>query len=432
MKQRFFSASRPVVRLGALLFFAALLLSNSSVVGEAVQAALDDCAHILIPSLFPFMVVSGLFVRLRSRDEAPRMLSTWFRRCFRLPGCATSAVLLGALCGFPIGAKMACELYQRGSLSRREAERLMALANNTGPAFIIEVVGVYYWHSRRFGLMLYIVQILSAWCIGWIAAKRVEKSGAEGDPVVFPQADSSFLAAVSDAISSSAQSMLCVCGFVAFFSVVSHLSATLLAEIGCERLSPLFAAILEFSHGSAAAAGCGGAKGAFLAGLAVGWSGICVFAQCQAFAAPLGLRMRFTALSKAIQGLLCGGAAAVWYRLHADTSLVCQAVPTVAWPEWALYIEITLLILFCLFPLPRGTYETAEEPHRLRGNASQKGKQSRTQNENTSYTALILRPECDIMVAANRDSDKICMADGTCERQNACRPPQVKAGERTV
>ena len=81
---------------------------------------------------------------------------------FRLPGCAGSALLLGLVGGYPIGARTAAELYTSGALTRQEAERLLTFCNNSNPVFLVSVLGSGVFGSVRTGLWLWLIHVCSA------------------------------------------------------------------------------------------------------------------------------------------------------------------------------------------------------------------------------------------------------------------------------
>ncbi len=346
-------ASRRAAALG-VLFAAVLLLKGSAAATESARGALKLCARVLIPSLFPYMVISSLLVTLGTARLFARVFSP-ICRPFRLPGDAASAIFLGALCGFPVGAKTACDLYRSDRLTVRQTERLIAIANNTGPAFVIEVVGAHCWGSRGFGLTVYAAQILASLVIGLVGTRvSMGRDDAEPPPqktvgCVVSRTD--ILTALADAAASSALSVLTVCGFVVFFAVSLSLVGDLLTRLGVGALVPYLAAVCEFTGGVALSAQMGGVTGAFLTGFAVGWSGISVFAQCKTFTSPLGLRLRFAAVCKFFEGILTGGAAAVYYRFFFTPSVtVSTCLPVSDTPTYFVLAEVGLLVLFCLVP----------------------------------------------------------------------------------
>lgn len=76
-----------IPRLSALLFLLAaiLLLIYSAPVRKGVSAGLESCAAVLIPSLFPFMVLSGVLGESRAADSIQRILGPVVKRFFTFP-----------------------------------------------------------------------------------------------------------------------------------------------------------------------------------------------------------------------------------------------------------------------------------------------------------------------------------------------------------
>ncbi len=133
-----------------------LLLWRSAVAAEAVRWGLTLCARSVIPALFPYFVVSGLFISLGFADGVGRRLEPLIRRLFGVGGAGASAFFLGLLGGYPVGGRTVGQLYRAGRLSKDEAERLLAFCNNAGPSFILGVVGAGCFGSLRTGIYLYL------------------------------------------------------------------------------------------------------------------------------------------------------------------------------------------------------------------------------------------------------------------------------------
>ena len=119
-----------------ILLFALLLLSHMGRVGVYTEKGLGVILHKVIPSVFPYLVLSGLLYRTGLAQRLGRLFGRPFRKIFRLPMAAFPAVLLGVLCGFPVGAKCAVEMYMQGFCTKKEAERIAAFTNFCGPPFI--------------------------------------------------------------------------------------------------------------------------------------------------------------------------------------------------------------------------------------------------------------------------------------------------------
>lgn len=103
---------------------------------EVIGAGKDGlslCGNVIVPSLFPFFVVSSLIVGLGLAEYPGRLMEKLMFPLFRSTGRCASALVLGLIGGYPVGARTAAELYKNGQCSRTEAERLLGFCNNSGP-----------------------------------------------------------------------------------------------------------------------------------------------------------------------------------------------------------------------------------------------------------------------------------------------------------
>ncbi len=112
------------------------------------------------------MAVAGMLVRLGFGQWLAPYMAGLTAPLFRLPGCAGSALLLGLVGGYPIGARTAAELYVSGALTRQEAERLLTFCNNSNPVFLVSVLGSGVFGSVRTGLWLWLIHVCSALLAG--------------------------------------------------------------------------------------------------------------------------------------------------------------------------------------------------------------------------------------------------------------------------
>ncbi len=328
----------------SLIFTAAVVLTIFSERASAyARDGINICARFIVPSLFPYMVISHMIISGGAAGFIGRIVP--ISGLYGLPRSAGAPIFLGAVCGFPVGARSACEMYKKGLLSKDEAEVLISAANNTGPSFVVSVIGASFFKSAAFGWLIYFFQLISSFIAALIVNRIIFpfKKEKEDKSRSF-ESGINFSAAVSDSVSS----VLTVCGFIVFFSVVSGF---LLPYI--EELSPLasgiFSSLLEFTVGARFAAALGGIKGRFLCGLAVGWSGLSVFCQSCAFLAPLGLSPRRLLCTKALQGILTGVMAAfitkeasgyikVLPSLYSEASLIVSAPVPIILISVCLYV----------------------------------------------------------------------------------------------
>jgi sporulation integral membrane protein YlbJ len=300
----------------ALCTLALLLWPQQSM--EAAKAGLQLCYNVIIPSLFPFFVLSTLVVELGLAGYIGRVLEGVMRPLFNVPGCCACAVVLGFLGGYPVGARTALSLYEKGLCTKTEAERLLAFCNNSGPAFILGVVGAGIFSSSRVGLLLYLTHAAASLCVGVLFRfyKRGE-SGAERRAGPEIQAKRLSLA-FTDSVKSALSSALNICAFVVFFTVVIQMltasgALPALARALSALLSPfgmtrqwsqrLLTGVLEISSGVWTLAGEGALAGRLpMAAFMLGWAGLSVHSQVLSFLGDSGLSPRTYLVGKLLHG----------------------------------------------------------------------------------------------------------------------------------
>ncbi len=280
-----------------LLLILFLCLIRSKAIADGVRDGLHLCAVVLIPSLFPYMVLSDLLLccDLRFLD---RTLGVPFGKLFRISPCGIRAFLLGILCGFPIGIKTASALFREGCISRSEAERLICISGNASPAFLIAGIGIRLRASLLEGLLLFLTQILVSALIGLALASR-----AKQEPRYLPiphEGSSSF--SLSDSIRKSGIGMLCLVAAVTFFTGISSL---LYSSFGGGDWIALLSSLLEIGGGCKSLASLSSPLLSFCATASLTcFSGVSVHIQSIPYLHEAELPVRKYLLSKMIAGLL--------------------------------------------------------------------------------------------------------------------------------
>ena len=280
-----------------------LFLAEAGFVRAAAAEALSLCARSVIPALFPFLVVSSLLLSLGLGELLSPMLAGLMEPLFRVDGVGSSALLLGLVGGYPIGAKTSADLYRGGRLSRPEAERLLAFCNNSNPVFLISVLGVGVFGSVRAGVWLWLIHLLSALLTGLLFRNHGGPARRQAGGTAAFQAVSlsaAFVAAVRESLSG----MLSVCAFVTFFYVLARPLASLGGWLGpvLVGLTELFSLTPLLRPDR---------FGFILASAMAGWGGLSVLCQTAAVLEGSGLRLQSCAAGKAVQGLLAGLLAAL-------------------------------------------------------------------------------------------------------------------------
>jgi len=297
----------------------------------AARAGVELWLFNVMPSVLPFVIGANLLIALGAVNFAGVMLSPIMRRVFNVPGTGGFALAVGLVAGYPVGAKIVCEMYSAGELERDEAQRLISFTNNSGPLFVLGAVGIGMFNNQLAGVVVLAAHYLSALAVGLIfrsygtlsneavrgkmvrraffAMQRGRKRGPLGQ-------------IMRTAVVDGMNTMLMVGGFIVLFSVINRMLYVigvydaLAAAVWLDDslAAGLFGGIIEMTNGVAAVAQGGvGRMPLIIASALISFGGVSILLQSLSFIAKTDLRPRLYVLAKALQGVLAGGFAGLLY-----------------------------------------------------------------------------------------------------------------------
>ena len=288
---------------GFLLILTLLLVFSPETSIFYAKEALSLCENVIIPSLFPFFVCSGLLIYSGFSENLANFSKPVMRPLFNVNPAGASAFILGILSGYPLGALTACQLYEKSYISKTEAERLLSFCNNSGPLFIMGAVGVSLYHSPKAGLILYICHILSAFLTGMLF--KYYKKDDYMPPVLIPKTESAtFPKIFKTVLTNSIESMLTVCGAVLFFATISGVLINLFPI--SDILRNILSGLAEFSSGisNISKSSLSIIEKLTISSFIVGFAGFSVHVQVASIVSSYGLSLFPYILGKTIQGFL--------------------------------------------------------------------------------------------------------------------------------
>ncbi len=292
-----------------LLFNFFLLLRRADVATNCMREGLQLCARAVVPSLFPFMVLSELLVASGAGEWLTAPLARPLGNLLGLSRKGCCALVLGLVCGFPVGAQCALLAHERGTMSRTECERVLACSSIPSSAFLISTVGTALWKDAKFGVLLYFSAILAALLSGFLLYVVQKRRKAETEKVVaLPLLPIRFDAGMlPHAIKNATMNTLLICAYVVFFSTLSGAIGLILGRFGAkESTHAILSVLLELSGGvSASATLLNRRLAAILTGAAVGWSGLSIHCQMLTLCDGHNISLRPYFAAKLMQAAVC-------------------------------------------------------------------------------------------------------------------------------
>lgn len=125
--------------IGIVLLFTVMLLSPRAVFTGASEGLLL-WFQIVLPTLFPFILITNLLIQTGSMQYLAKAAGRLFGSLFGVSRNGSFAVIAGFLCGYPMGAKVTADLVVSGYISPKEGRYLLSFCNNTSPVFILNFI----------------------------------------------------------------------------------------------------------------------------------------------------------------------------------------------------------------------------------------------------------------------------------------------------
>ena len=239
------------------MFF--LILESRRAMGFAAQG-IELCIRTVIPSLFPFFLIS---IYLTGNLSGERLIPV---------------LVSGFLGGYPVGAQTAAESFRSGRISRDRANRLLMFCSQAGPAFLFGIVAAQFPESK-YGWLLWTIQLFSALSVAFLVYTQDKTAAARDTASPF---------SLSRAMGSAIGAMASVCGWVVIFRVILGFLAFLpLAQ----SWSVLLSGLLELSNGCLCLGMVENLPHRFLlAAVMLNSGGLCVLLQTGSVIGELDLR----------------------------------------------------------------------------------------------------------------------------------------------
>lgn len=244
MKQKLFTAG--------VLFLLFFLLRHPQEALAASREGMRLWLYTLLPTLLPFLILTNFLVHTNGIEKILSPFKGIWRVCFGLSPAGAYVFLLGMLCGYPMGAKLASDLYQYEKISKREAEYLLTFCNNPSPAFVTTYLAYICLENRvPIGSILGILVFSNFLCMlffRFLVFKNrtvlpLKKGNSKKETSIF----SSRGALIDASIMNGFETITRLGGYILMFSILS-------ACVGCywtatPALLDLAAGILELTTG---------------------------------------------------------------------------------------------------------------------------------------------------------------------------------------
>jgi sporulation integral membrane protein YlbJ len=320
----------------------------------------------VFPSLFPFVVMCNILLSYDGINIYSRLLGKYLCTPLKLPKSCSFVLIISAFCGYPLGAKYSTELYEKKIITKEQTERLLNIASNASPLFIVGAVGTSMLKSTELGYILLAASYISCFIMGLLlpvsgSSKKYTISKSVAQNPSLPD----FGAVIRDSIDNAIKTSLSVGGYITLFSaVIDIIKNNLIFNIILSLIPENFIISKHFISGSLLGVveitkGCfiisqsssGSIMKMFIIGFLIGFSGLSIISQVYSFISRFPeLRAALYIKRKFIQGLICGIFSAIIYAALYLNNRIQPTMTDHSSAQPGKFIILLLIIIIIILP----------------------------------------------------------------------------------
>jgi len=335
-----------------------LLLSHGAAAAAGASSGLSVCAAIIIPSIFPFLVISGIVGELKGFAEHGAL--GWIcEKIYGLPRAAAPAVLMSLIGGYPAGAQTISRIFKSGGISQNAARSALCFCVNGGPAFMLLVVGKGIFGSSEVGGGIFLSQIAAGLICAQlirILPKAKERIGTLRNNIDTQRSAAEILVG---AVTGAGQSTVSISAFVilisALFSALDAAGAVNSAVLGLRTVTGgalseqsarcLTALLSEITLGCGMASELTASEAAEILPFALSFGGISVICQIMCCASEIKPSLSAMFASRLLHAALTALICLQWLPEKAAAVNTFSASPVLYADKSTVFITFFMLML---------------------------------------------------------------------------------------
>lgn len=200
---------------------------------SSIEAALNGAKlafSAILPTIFPFSVICNLLICYDGISLYSKILGPLICRPLGLSKNCSFPIIASFLCGYPLGAKYSSDIYNLRYIEKNEYERLLNIASNAGPIFILGAVSISMLDNIRYGYILLIANYLSSIIIGIInkpSSKKIPNKISSINTINTSKKisinENNFGVNLKNSIEGAINTTLNIFAFVILFSVIINI-----------------------------------------------------------------------------------------------------------------------------------------------------------------------------------------------------------------
>ncbi len=206
-----------------LIYLLIQIVEFKKVVFEAGILAIDIWKNNLVPSLLPFFIISNILINYNIGFYLSKLMDPIFTKIYKINSNSTVVLIFSMISGFPSNAKYTREMYENGSLSKKEAEKILIFSHFSNPLFILGTLAVMFLKNEKLGFIILISHVLGNFILGFIFRDYAVSGEVSGDACLN---DKKFSKIFVNSVKKGMDSLILILGTLISFLVLSKVVVT--------------------------------------------------------------------------------------------------------------------------------------------------------------------------------------------------------------
>ena len=131
-----------------ILLFSVLL--NKQLVFDTITYSLNIWVNTLIPSMFPFFVISDVLINYNITKYIPKFIINIFSKIFNINKECVTIFFLSLISGFPSSARNIKNYYEKKLITLEEANHILLFTHFSNPVFILTTVAIFFLNNEKY------------------------------------------------------------------------------------------------------------------------------------------------------------------------------------------------------------------------------------------------------------------------------------------
>lgn len=274
----------------------------------------------VFPTTFPFLVVVNIIIHYDGVFIYSKLLGRFLCKPMRLSNNCSIALIVSMLCGYPLGAKYSCDLYENSEVDYKTFLRLINIASNCSPLFIVGTIGASMLKSPICGYILLAASYISCFIMGLILPGNSADKPSE--PKLKKTLKSQNLGEVlKNSVEDAVESCILVFGFIVIYSVILGLIKNTTAFTVVNRnkfIGTLLLGMVEITNGcnTACTTDLDTVIKLALLSFFTSFSGLCVISQAFAYISKYSVPIFKYVYRKFLQGIISSVITVILFKLN--------------------------------------------------------------------------------------------------------------------